>query len=84
MCGVFRAASSDLGATYVVDDVGNLTRNTEQAQNFLAELSAANGSIPVRRLAQPWEVARAVHFLAADVSGYITGQVWGVDGGLDM
>ena len=36
------------------------------------------------RLAQPWEVARVVHFLAADASGYITGQVWGVNGGLYM
>jgi hypothetical protein len=25
-----------------------------------------------------------VHFLAADASAYITGQVWGVNGGLDM
>jgi len=25
-----------------------------------------------------------VHLLAADASGYITGQVWGVNGGLDM
>jgi NAD(P)-dependent dehydrogenase (short-subunit alcohol dehydrogenase family) len=25
-----------------------------------------------------------VHFLAADASSYITGQVWGVNGGLDM
>ena len=30
------------------------------------------------------EVARVVHFLAADASSYITGQVWGVNGGLDM
>ena len=36
------------------------------------------------RLAQPEEVARGVHLLAADASGYITGQVWGVNGGLDM
>jgi len=27
---------------------------------------------------------RVVHFLAADASSYITGQVWGVNGGLDM
>ena len=32
----------------------------------------------------PEEVARVVHFLAADASSYITGQVWGVNGGLDM
>jgi NAD(P)-dependent dehydrogenase (short-subunit alcohol dehydrogenase family) len=30
------------------------------------------------------EVARVVAFLAADASAYITGQVWGVNGGLDM
>jgi len=25
-----------------------------------------------------------VHFLAADASAYITGQIWGVNGGMDM
>jgi NAD(P)-dependent dehydrogenase (short-subunit alcohol dehydrogenase family) len=25
-----------------------------------------------------------VHFLAADASAYITGQVWAVNGGMDM
>jgi acetoacetyl-CoA reductase/3-oxoacyl-[acyl-carrier protein] reductase len=40
--------------------------------------------IPLGRLGNPEEVARVVHFLAADKSGYITGQVWGVNGGLDM
>jgi 3-oxoacyl-[acyl-carrier protein] reductase len=47
-------------------------------------LNRIKDSIPMHRLAQPWEVARVVHFLAADASGYITGQVWGVNGGLDM
>jgi acetoacetyl-CoA reductase/3-oxoacyl-[acyl-carrier protein] reductase len=42
------------------------------------------GQIPLGRLGRPEEVARVVHFLAADASGYITGQVWGVNGGLDM
>jgi NAD(P)-dependent dehydrogenase (short-subunit alcohol dehydrogenase family) len=40
--------------------------------------------IPLGRLGRPEEVARVVHFLAADASSYITGQVWGVNGGLDM
>jgi acetoacetyl-CoA reductase/3-oxoacyl-[acyl-carrier protein] reductase len=40
--------------------------------------------IPLGRLGQPDEVARVVHFLAADASSYITGQVWGVNGGMDM
>jgi NAD(P)-dependent dehydrogenase (short-subunit alcohol dehydrogenase family) len=40
--------------------------------------------IPMGRLGRPEEIARVVHFLAADASAYITGQVWGVNGGLDM
>lgn len=40
--------------------------------------------IPLGRLGRPEEVARVVHFLAADASSYITGQVWGVNGGQDM
>jgi len=40
--------------------------------------------IPLHRLGQADEIARVVHFLAADASSYITGQVWGVNGGLDM
>ena len=40
--------------------------------------------IPLKRLGKPEEVARVVHFLAADASSYITGQVWGVNGGMDM
>ena len=38
----------------------------------------------VVRLCRPEEIARVVHFLAADASAYITGQVWGVNGGMDM
>ena len=41
-------------------------------------------AIPLRRMGRPEEVARVVRFLAADSSSYITGQVWGVNGGFDM
>ncbi|HTU08554.1 MAG TPA: 3-oxoacyl-ACP reductase FabG [Trebonia sp.] len=47
----------------------------------LARLTA---QIPCGRLGRPEEVARIVHILAADASSYITGQVWGVNGGMDM
>jgi NAD(P)-dependent dehydrogenase (short-subunit alcohol dehydrogenase family) len=40
--------------------------------------------IPVGRLGKPDEIARVVCFLAADESAYITGQIWAVNGGLDM
>jgi NAD(P)-dependent dehydrogenase (short-subunit alcohol dehydrogenase family) len=41
-------------------------------------------TIPVGRFAEPDEIARVVHFVAADASGYITGQVWGINGGSHM
>ena len=38
--------------------------------------------IPLKRMGQARDVARAVRFLASDDSSYITGQVLGVDGGM--
>ena len=47
-------------------------------------LDRVRAQIPLGRLGQPEEIARVVAFLAADQSAYITGQVWAVNGGLDM
>ena len=41
-------------------------------------------SIPVGRLADPSEIARAIVFLADEKSSYITGQVMGINGGFYM
>jgi 3-oxoacyl-[acyl-carrier protein] reductase len=40
--------------------------------------------IPLRRFADPSEMAAAVGFLASEQAGYITGVVLPVDGGLSM
>jgi NAD(P)-dependent dehydrogenase (short-subunit alcohol dehydrogenase family) len=40
--------------------------------------------IPAGRLGRPEEVARVVQFLCLDASAYITGQVWAVNGGMEM
>jgi NAD(P)-dependent dehydrogenase (short-subunit alcohol dehydrogenase family) len=53
----------------------------EVPQNILDGLIE---SIPVGRLGRPDEVARAVCFLLHDDSGYITGSVLAVNGGLEM
>jgi len=47
-------------------------------------LEKIQGQIPLGRLGLPQEIARVVAFLAADESSYITGQIWAVNGGLDM
>ena len=49
----------------------------EQKQYFL-------DSIPLKRIAEPEDIAGAVAFFASDASKYITGQVIHVDGGLAM
>jgi acetoacetyl-CoA reductase/3-oxoacyl-[acyl-carrier protein] reductase len=47
-------------------------------------LDQIKAKIPVGRLGRPDEIARVVHFLAADQSSFITGAVWAVNGGMDM
>jgi acetoacetyl-CoA reductase len=49
-----------------------------------AVLDTVVEKIPMRRLGTPDEVARVVRFLLEDESGYITGAVYTVNGGLDM
>lgn len=47
-------------------------------------LTAIVSAIPMKRFAQPEEVASMVVFLASDASTYVTGQVVSVNGGLTM
>lgn len=46
-----------------------------------AVLKAMIAQVPMGRLAQPEEIARVVVFLAADESGFITGQTLSINGG---
>jgi NAD(P)-dependent dehydrogenase (short-subunit alcohol dehydrogenase family) len=75
------------------DDGVNVTINTVTPGFIATEMVAGvpekvldkiKEGIPARRLGRPEEVARVVHFLAADASSYITGQIWAVNGGMDM
>ncbi len=59
--------------------------STEMTAGVPAEAMAkVIAKIPVGRLGEPDEVARVVEFLVSPDSGYITGQVYGVNGGLYM
>jgi len=49
-----------------------------------AAKEAMTGSIPLKRTAQPEDIANAVLFLASDAGSYVTGHVLHVDGGLAM
>ena len=57
--------------------------NTDMMGGFTDEDRAALAEeTPVERLGEPDEIARTMVFLADEASGYITGQVLGVNGGL--
>ena len=89
-----------LEATFQLKRAGKLTEDTigltvnTVAPGFIATemlehipdkvLDGIKAKIPVARLGRPDEIARVVHFLAADQSSFITGAVWGVNGGMDM
>src|SRR5258708_11705204 len=45
------------------------------------EIAASAQTIPLGRIAQPEDIARAAVLLASDEAGFITGQVWHVNGG---
>jgi NAD(P)-dependent dehydrogenase (short-subunit alcohol dehydrogenase family) len=40
--------------------------------------------IPMKRMGEPWDIAKAALFLVSDQAKYITGQILAVDGGLSL
>ena len=80
-------------AEKLTDDGIGITVNTVAPGYIATEMVEAvpekaldriRAQIPLGRLGRPDEIARVVHFLAADQSSYITGAVWPVNGGMDM
>ena len=89
-----REAAFQLARAGKLDDDGiGITVNTVAPGYIATEMVEAvpekaldwiRSQIPLGRLGRPDEVARVVHFLAADQSSYITGAVFAVNGGMDM
>ena len=61
--------------------LGGLAQNEEQKLAMFAQFAA---EVPLNRLAQPIEIAKAVVFLASDDASYITGIDLFVDGGSEQ
>jgi acetoacetyl-CoA reductase/3-oxoacyl-[acyl-carrier protein] reductase len=78
-----KATDDGIGITVNTVTPGLIT--TEMTADIPEKVMAKlTSQIPVGRAGRPEEIARVVHFLAADASSYITGQVWSVNGGMDM
>jgi NAD(P)-dependent dehydrogenase (short-subunit alcohol dehydrogenase family) len=82
--GLTRALARDLGREQIrVNAVapGLVDTDITQGQIVGERLAAVLRDIPLGRVAQPIDVARACLFLASDLAGYNTGEVMDVNGG---
>lgn len=56
----------------------------ELESDWFRDVYVKYGKLPLRRYAEPWEIARHVAWLASEQNTYLTGQVVTVDGGLTV
>ena len=95
--GLTRSVAMELapyGATANAVCPGNTL--TDMVRNVAGKVGAADGmtgeewlnmranDCPMKRLAEPWEIAGVIAFLASQDSRYLTGQAIEVDGGMVM
>jgi len=86
LVGLARSVARELGSRNITANViapgfvdTDMTRALPEARR-----TAIIAQVPLRRYADPSEIASAVVFLASEGAGYITGAVLPVDGGLGM
>ena len=63
---------------------GNNIRSSGTAQYGDDMLELARRATPLKRLGTPEEVSRVIVFLASDQNDFVTGQIYGVDGGMPL
>ncbi|GAA2730848.1 beta-ketoacyl-ACP reductase [Actinocorallia aurantiaca] len=86
MVGMARSMARELGSRNITANVvapGFV--NTDMTADLSEKLQdTIKQNIPLKRQAEPEEIAAVVRFLASDAASYITGAVIPVDGGLGM
>jgi len=85
--GLTRALAAELAPTVRVNCIAPSLTQTPMAGKLLAneEKIEANGKRhPLGRVGQPEDLAQMAEFLLLEKSGWITGQVFGVDGGMSV
>jgi NAD(P)-dependent dehydrogenase (short-subunit alcohol dehydrogenase family) len=80
-----KALAKEVGRYNItVNGIAPGVTNTPGSAGFIEAAGGAeklSKAYPLRRLAQPIDIANAILFLASDLSAYMTGQIFSVDGG---
>jgi 3-oxoacyl-[acyl-carrier protein] reductase len=87
MLGFSRNLAAELGPENVAVNMiaGGLVMTTGASEPTTPEVQEiVRGSTPLRRLAEPADIARAVAAFSSDLLGFATGQYIALDGGLTM
>lgn len=86
MIGLTKSIAKEFAARGIIcNAVAPGAIDTDMTENLSENVkSKFLHSIPLGRFGTPEDVAKVVAFLASDSADYITGQVIGVDGGMDM
>lgn len=82
--GLTRTAAVELGPSGILVNAvcpGYVETEMTRQNNSPSEVAQITAAIPLRRLAQPEEIARYVGFLCSEENSYITGQTLVIDGG---
>jgi acetoacetyl-CoA reductase/3-oxoacyl-[acyl-carrier protein] reductase len=80
-----RAGRLDAGPGITVNSVAPGFIETEMLDTVPPKvLDGIRAQVPLGRLGKPEEIARVVQFLVSDAASYVTGQVWAVNGGMEM
>ncbi|KAA0009486.1 MAG: SDR family oxidoreductase [Thermoplasmata archaeon] len=83
MLGLMRSLALELAPRIRVNAVAPGTIDTDMISDYTEEMRKRRiEEIPMKRLGKPEDVANVCLFLASDLSGYITGEVINVNGGL--
>ncbi len=83
-----RAAAFELGGAGIrvnaVRPGATLPEGAENDPQFAPMAAAFTAETPMKRLGRPDDIGRVVRFLAGPESGWVTGQAFSADGGMDQ